>query len=197
MYDLSAPSYRAVIMVTLSRGRSAATRSTIATSSATEWRAPYLRNRLHRCSTSSRVSSGSGSSANVRPVASIAAISLRRFFRELGVEPVDYGRGVPVRIRALTAAPVDRALDVAGAGSLTELIELVGTADSVVTLADFGASTHGVRLSMGRFGGQPDGVHGLASAAVLADRGRFRVPVRDTYSAHQAAQAHETAARPP
>ncbi|MEV7684172.1 NADP-dependent oxidoreductase [Streptomyces sp. NPDC088341] len=120
-----------------------------------------------------------------------------QFLRELRVEPVEYGRGLPVRIRALTAAPVDRALDVAGAGSLSELIELVGTADSVVTLADFGASTYGVRLSMGRFGGQPDGVHGLASAAALADRGRFRVPVRDTYPAHQAAQAHETAARPP
>ncbi|WP_331745968.1 NADP-dependent oxidoreductase [Streptomyces sp. NBC_00872] len=120
-----------------------------------------------------------------------------QFLRELRAEPVDYGRGLPGRIRALTAAPVDRALDVAGAGSLSELIELVGTADSVVTLADFGASTYGVRLSMGRFGGQPDGVHGLASAAALADRGRFRVPVRDTYPAHQAAQAHEAAARPP
>ncbi|WP_344744724.1 zinc-binding dehydrogenase [Streptosporangium vulgare] len=92
---------------------------------------------------------------------------------------------------------MDRALDVAGAGSLSELIELTGTADSVVTLADFGASAYGVRLSLGRFGGQPDGVHGLTSAAALADRGRFRVPVREIYPAHQAARAHETAARPP
>ncbi|WP_329060154.1 NADP-dependent oxidoreductase [Streptomyces sp. NBC_01429] len=120
-----------------------------------------------------------------------------QFLRKLGVEPVDYGSGLPARVRALTAAPVDRALDVAGAGSLSELIELVGTADSVVTLADFGASTYGVRLSTGRFGGQPDGVHGLTSATALADSGRFRVPVRDIYPAHQAAQAHETAARPP
>lgn len=120
-----------------------------------------------------------------------------QFLRELGVEPVDYGRGLPVRIRALTATPVDRALDVAGAGSLSELIELAGTADNVVTLADFGASTYGVRLSTGRFGGQPDGVHGLTSATALADRGRFRVPVRDVYPAHQAAQAHQAAARPP
>ncbi|MEU4409085.1 zinc-binding dehydrogenase [Streptosporangium sp. NPDC023963] len=113
------------------------------------------------------------------------------------MEPVDYGRGLPVRIRALTAAPIDRALDVAGAGSLSELIELTGTADSVVTLADFGASTYGARLSTGRLGGRPDGVHGLASATALADRGRFRVPVRAAYPAHQAAQAHETAAQPP
>ncbi|HYQ69851.1 NADP-dependent oxidoreductase [Actinophytocola sp.] len=120
-----------------------------------------------------------------------------QFLRELGVEPVDYGPGLPARIRPLTAAPVDRALDVAGAGSLGELIELAGTADNVVTLADFDAATYGVRLSTGRLGGQPDGVHGLAPAAALAGQGRFRVPVRATYPAHRAAQAHETAARPP
>jgi hypothetical protein len=102
-----------------------------------------------------------------------------------------------VRTRSLTTAPVDRALDVVGAGSLSELIELVGTADGVVTLADFGASAYGFRLSTGRLGGQPDGVHGLASATALAGLGRFRVPVRDIYPAHQAAQAHEAAARPP
>lgn len=120
-----------------------------------------------------------------------------QFLRDLGVEPVDYGPGLPVRIRALAAAPVDRALDVAGAGSLSELIELTGAPDSVVSLADFGASTHGVRLSLGRLGGRPDGVHGLASAAALADRGGFRVPVRGTYPARQAAQAHQQAAQPP
>ncbi|WP_405771855.1 NADP-dependent oxidoreductase [Actinacidiphila glaucinigra] len=119
------------------------------------------------------------------------------FLRELGVEPVDYGRGLPARVRAVTAAPVDRALDVAGAGSLGELIELAGTPDSVVTLADFGASAYGVRLSMGRLAGEPDGVHGLTSATALADQGRFHVPVREIYPAHQATQAHETAAQPP
>lgn len=119
------------------------------------------------------------------------------FLSELGVEPVEYGPGLPARIRALTHAPVDRALDVVGAGSLGELVELAGTPDHVVTLADFGAASHGVRLSLGRLGGQPDGVHGLASAAALADRGRFRVPVRRIYAADQAARAHETAARPP
>ncbi|WP_443078884.1 NADP-dependent oxidoreductase [Streptomyces sp. NBC_01497] len=119
------------------------------------------------------------------------------FVRELGGEPVDYGPGLPARIRALTAAPVDRALDVAGAGSLSELTDLAGTAHHVVTLADFGAPAHGVRLSLGRLGGQADGVHGLAPAAALADRGRFRVPVRDVYPAHQAARAHEAAAQPP
>ncbi|WP_328608200.1 NADP-dependent oxidoreductase [Amycolatopsis sp. NBC_00345] len=120
-----------------------------------------------------------------------------QFLKGLGAEPVGYGPGLPARVRALTTADADRALDVAGAGSLGELIDLTGAADRVVTLADFGAAAHGVRLSMGRLGGQADGVHGLAIAAALADQGRFRVPVREIHGAHQAAQAHETAAKPP
>ncbi|HEY2064012.1 MAG TPA: NADP-dependent oxidoreductase [Amycolatopsis sp.] len=132
------------------------------------------------------------------------------FLEDLGAEPVDYGPGLPSRVRALAAdygpglparalarGPVNRALDVAGAGSLAELIDLTGAADRVVTLADFTAADHGVRLSTGRLGGQPDGVHGLATAAVLAEQGRFRVPVRETYPAARAAEAHETAAKPP
>lgn len=117
------------------------------------------------------------------------------FLEDLGAEPVDYGPGLPAR--ALARGPVNRALDVAGAGSLAELIDLTGAADRVVTLADFTAADHGVRLSTGRLGGQPDGVHGLATAAVLAEQGRFRVPVRETYPAARAAEAHETAAKPP
>jgi NADPH:quinone reductase-like Zn-dependent oxidoreductase len=120
-----------------------------------------------------------------------------QFLKDLGATPVSYGPGLPARVRALTAARVDRALDVAGAGSLAELIDLTGTADRVVTLADFGAAAHDVRLSTGRLGGQPDGVHGLATAAALADQGRFRVPVREIHAAHQAAQAHATAAKAP
>ncbi|HEY3711564.1 MAG TPA: NADP-dependent oxidoreductase [Amycolatopsis sp.] len=126
-----------------------------------------------------------------------ARAASHQFLEDLGAEPVDYGPGLPARVRALTTGPVDRALDVAGAGSLAELIDLTGAADRVVTLADFGAAGHGVRLSTGRLGGRPDGVHGLATAAALADQGRFRVPVRETYPAARAAEAHETAAKPP
>jgi NADPH:quinone reductase-like Zn-dependent oxidoreductase len=120
-----------------------------------------------------------------------------RLLTELGAEPVDYGPGLPARVRALTTAPVTAALDIAGAGSLAELIALTGSADNVVTLADFGAPAHGVRLSLGRLAGQPDGVRGLAAATALAGQGRFRVPVRGVYPAHQAARAHAAAARPP
>jgi hypothetical protein len=48
---------------------------------------------------------------------------------------------------------VDVALDVAGSGVLSELIELAGGAEHVVTVADFeGAQKFGVRFSRGDAG---------------------------------------------
>ena len=60
------------------------------------------------------------------------------FVESLGATPIAYGPGLPARV----PGRVDAALDVAGKGSLPELIELTGTPSSVVTLADFsGPST--------------------------------------------------------
>jgi NADPH:quinone reductase-like Zn-dependent oxidoreductase len=48
-----------------------------------------------------------------------------------------------------------------------------------------------VRLSLGRLGGEPDGEHGLAAAASLADEGHFRVPVERLWPTSEAALAHQ------
>jgi NADPH:quinone reductase-like Zn-dependent oxidoreductase len=72
------------------------------------------------------------------------------YLRALGAEPVAYGKGLVERVRALTPAGVEVALDVAGSGVLPELIELAGGPEQVVTIADFaGAQEHGVRFSRG------------------------------------------------
>ncbi|MFE7973081.1 zinc-binding dehydrogenase [Streptomyces shenzhenensis] len=92
---------------------------------------------------------------------------------------------------------VGLAFDVAGAGSLSELVALTGTADSVVTIADFAARQLGVRLSSGELGGEPNGHHGLAAAAALFEEGRFRLPVQEVFALTQAARAHALAARGP
>ena len=115
------------------------------------------------------------------------------FLAGLGATPVAYGPGLPGRV----GVPVDRALDVAGAGSLPELIELTGSAASVVTIADFGGPDLGVRLSLGELGGQPDGRHGLAAAAALSREGRFHVPLRAVFPLTRAAEAHALAERGP
>jgi NADPH:quinone reductase-like Zn-dependent oxidoreductase len=118
-----------------------------------------------------------------------AAPGNRKFVESLGGAPVPYGPGLPARV----SGRVDAALDVAGKGSLPELVALTGTPSSVVTLADFSGPDHGVRVSVGALGGEPDGRHGLAAAAGLFAEGRFRVPVEEVFT--DAAAAHAAAGR--
>jgi NADPH:quinone reductase-like Zn-dependent oxidoreductase len=115
------------------------------------------------------------------------------FLTRLGATPIAYGPGLADRVSALGGARVDRALDVAGAGSLTELVEVTGSPAAVVTLADFTAREHGVRLSMGTVAGEPDGLHGLSDAAGLFAQGRFTVPIEAVFPFRNAADAHRTA----
>jgi len=113
------------------------------------------------------------------------------FVESLGATPVRYGPGLSTRV----SGRVDAALDVAGQGSLPELVALTGSPSSVVTLADFTGPSHGVRVSTGALGGEPDGRHGLAVAAGLFEEGRFRVPVEEVFT--DAAAAHAAAERGP
>jgi NADPH:quinone reductase-like Zn-dependent oxidoreductase len=114
------------------------------------------------------------------------------FIADLGATPIQYGPGLPERL-----PQADYALDIAGAGSLPDLIAITGASASVVTIADFTAAQHGVRLSLGDFGGQPDGRHGLAGAAALSEAGRFRLPVQKVFPMAEAAAAHAYAAAGP
>lgn len=120
-----------------------------------------------------------------------AAPGNQEFVESLGATPIPYGPGLSTRV----PGPVDAALDVAGKGSLPELVELTGTPSSVVTLADFSGPAHGVRVSVGALGGEPDGRHGLAAAADLHTAGRFRVPVEQVFT--DAVAAHTAAERGP
>ncbi|GII30648.1 NADP-dependent oxidoreductase [Planotetraspora mira] len=128
---------------------------------------------------------GTGSPENQSFIARLAAI------------PTTYGPGLPERVRAIHDGRVDLALHVAGAGSLPELIAITGTAASVVTIADFAGPQLGVRLSLGDFGGEPHGRHGLAAAVALFEEGRFRIPVQEVFPMEQAARAHAFAERGP
>ncbi|MEU1588129.1 NADP-dependent oxidoreductase [Micromonospora sp. NPDC005710] len=115
------------------------------------------------------------------------------FLSQLGATPVTYGPGLADRVNALGVPRVHRALDVAGAGSLPELLALTGDPAAVVTLADHTAPTHGVHLSMGQLAGEPDGRHGLRTAAELFTVGRFTVPIEATFPIQKATDAHDTA----
>ncbi len=108
--------------------------------------------------------------------------------RSLGAEPVAYGEGLVERVRALAPQGVDVALDVAGSGVLPELIELAGSAEHVVTIADFaGAQKHGVTFSSGDAG---RAVHALAEIGELIESGRFALPVAQAFPLTEIAEAH-------
>lgn len=117
-----------------------------------------------------------------------ASESNHDFLRELGAEPTTYGEGLVERVRELAPEGVDRALDTAGKGALPDLIELTGSPDNVVTIADFaGAPEHGVRITTGSDGRS---WQALAQAARLYEEGRLSLPVERTFPFSQAAEAH-------
>jgi NADPH:quinone reductase-like Zn-dependent oxidoreductase len=113
-----------------------------------------------------------------------AGAANQEYLRSLGAVATTYGEGWGERVRRL--GDVDAALDLAGSGVIRELVELTGSPDKVVSIADLGAPEFGVRFS---------GVAGSVSAALaeavdLISRGRLHIPVEKSYSLAEAAAAH-------
>ena len=71
-------------------------------------------------------------------------------------------------------------------GALPDLIEITGSPDNVVTIADYNAHDYGVRLS----GGGERSYQALGQAARLFEEGEFSMPVAQTFPLEQAAEAH-------
>jgi NADPH:quinone reductase-like Zn-dependent oxidoreductase len=115
------------------------------------------------------------------------------YLRSLGAEPTTYGEGLVQRVRELAPDGVDAALDAAGGGALAALVELTGSADRVVTIADFlGAQETGVEFSGGM--GTARAVHALSEIGGLIEAGEFSLPVQ-TFPLEQIAKAHELSQR--
>jgi NADPH:quinone reductase-like Zn-dependent oxidoreductase len=108
------------------------------------------------------------------------------FLRSLGAEPTTYGEGLAERVSALGGA--DLAFDAVGFGAVPALIEITGSPDKVVTIADYTAGQYGVRVSGGAGGERAD--YALAQAADLAAAGRFTLPVAQAFPFSAAAEAH-------
>jgi NADPH:quinone reductase-like Zn-dependent oxidoreductase len=71
------------------------------------------------------------------------------FLRRFAATPTAYGAGLVERVRALAPSGVDRAFDAAGRGALPELIELTGSPQRVLTIADPQAQQYGVLFTSG------------------------------------------------
>ncbi len=110
------------------------------------------------------------------------------YLRSLGAEPVAYGAGLVERVRAIAPDGVDVALDVAGSGVLPELIELAGSPEQVVTIADFaGAQQYGVAFSRGDAG---RALYALDEIGELIESGRFSLPAIQAFPLAEVAAAH-------
>jgi NADPH:quinone reductase-like Zn-dependent oxidoreductase len=116
------------------------------------------------------------------------------YLRSLGAEPTTYGKGLEQRARELSPESVDAALDAAGVGALPALVELTGSPDRVVTIADFlGAQETGVEFSGGI--GTARAVHALSEIGDLIEAGEFTLPVSETFPLERIAEAHELSQR--
>jgi len=116
-----------------------------------------------------------------------ASESNHEFLRSLGAEPTTYGDGMADRIRALAPDGVDLAFDTAGKGGIPDLVALTGDPARVATIADFGAGALGVKVTGGAEGRAPGA---LDEAAALVEAGRLSMPVAQTFTFAEAADAH-------
>ncbi|WP_345410744.1 NADP-dependent oxidoreductase [Actinomycetospora chlora] len=110
--------------------------------------------------------------------------------RALGATPVVYGDGLVDRVRAVAPQGVDVALETAGKGALRDLVELTGSPDKVITIADYpGSQELGVVFSSG---GDPDEeARALTDALARVADGRYRTTAVVTYALDEAGRAQE------
>ncbi|MFE2036153.1 NADP-dependent oxidoreductase [Streptomyces scopuliridis] len=67
--------------------------------------------------------------------------------KSLGAIPVRYGDGWPTRVREVASRPVDAVFDASGHGALPDSVELRGSNERVVTIADLAAFELGLPFS--------------------------------------------------
>ncbi len=108
------------------------------------------------------------------------------FLRSLGAIPVTYGAGLADRVAAVAPDGVDAALDLAGSGSLADLVAIVGDPARVASAADFTAPSLGVAMVAGNANAQAN----LATAAELGAAGAYTPRVQAAYPLEQIAEAH-------
>jgi NADPH:quinone reductase-like Zn-dependent oxidoreductase len=107
------------------------------------------------------------------------------FLRSLGAIPVSYGPGLADRVADVAPDGIDAALDLAGSGSLGELVAIVGDRSRVASAADFTAQSQGVAMVVGNAAAAEN----LAHIAELAAAGKFTPVVTETFTLDRLADA--------
>lgn len=120
-----------------------------------------------------------------------ASTAKQDYLRALGAIPTTYGPGLPARVRELAPGGVDAALDLAGAGIIPDLVEIVGNPQDVLSIADINAPKYGARVTTAQ-NEHPE--LALAEVARLYAEGAFRLPIERTFAFEQIAAAQELSA---
>ncbi|WP_024643687.1 NADP-dependent oxidoreductase [Pseudomonas syringae] len=113
------------------------------------------------------------------------------YLRSLGAVPTTYEPGLAARVRTLAPTGVDAALDLAGAGTLPELVAIVGDASRVVSISDVTAPQHGVVFSAKSLD-HPE--QAFNEAARLYELGALDLRIEQTFSIEQLATAQAISA---
>ncbi|MER6667558.1 NADP-dependent oxidoreductase [Amycolatopsis japonica] len=119
-------------------------------------------------------------------VVGLAGASALDEVKELGAVPVQYGDGWVSRVHAVAPDGVDAVFDAAGFGVLGDSVELLGSPDRLITIADPAAYAQGLEFS----------ASGSETQAVLEDlvaRG-LKLKLGSSYALTDAASAHRESA---
>jgi len=117
-----------------------------------------------------------------------ASVPKHDYLRELGAIPTTYGPGLVERVRKLAPNGVNAALDLAGSGIISELVELVGNPSRVLSIVDFTAPQYGAQVSSEA---QANPEKAFAEAARLYSQSAFHLRVEKTFPLTQTAEAHK------
>ncbi|WP_024657767.1 NADP-dependent oxidoreductase [Pseudomonas syringae USA007] len=120
-----------------------------------------------------------------------ASAPKHEYIRSLGAVPTTYEPGLAARVQTLAPNGVDAALDLAGAGTLAELVAIVGDADRVVSISDVTAPQHGVVFSAKSLD-HPE--QAFKEAARLYEIGALDLRIEQTFSIEQIADAQAISA---
>jgi NADPH:quinone reductase-like Zn-dependent oxidoreductase len=113
------------------------------------------------------------------------------YLRDLGAIPTTYDPGLATRVKELAPQGVDAALDLVGSGIIPELIEIVGDASRVISIADFSAPEHGAQFTPTP---QEHPERALAEAARLYSEGALNLRIEKTFPMARIAEAQALSA---
>jgi NADPH:quinone reductase-like Zn-dependent oxidoreductase len=120
-----------------------------------------------------------------------ASESKHDYLRQFGAIPTTYGSGLVSRVRELAPHGVDAALDLAGAGVIPNLIEIVKNAKRVLSIADINAPKYGAQVTTSQVD-HPESA--LTDAARRYSEGAFSLPIERTFSLDNVAEAQKLSA---